>query len=171
MPRRPRVHRDGVPLHIVQRGYTREPCFFGEEDDQSYRYWLGEALKKESCALHAYALMTNPVHLLITPERAETIPRLLIALGRRYVQYHPLAPHWHLVGQPLPILVDPGRNLPAELPTHYRAQPRACRQGGRPRPLPLDPLASQRAWTGPFLSEPARALSGDRPGRRREAGG
>jgi putative transposase len=34
MPPRPRVHLDGVALHIVQRGHNREPCFFGEEDDQ-----------------------------------------------------------------------------------------------------------------------------------------
>jgi REP element-mobilizing transposase RayT len=45
MPRRPRIHLDGVPLHIVQRGHNREPCFFGEEDFQSYLYWLGEALE------------------------------------------------------------------------------------------------------------------------------
>jgi putative transposase len=69
MPRRPRIHLDGVPLHIVQRGHNRAPCFFGEEDYQTYHYWLAEALKKEHCALHAYALMTNHVHLLITPER------------------------------------------------------------------------------------------------------
>jgi putative transposase len=87
MPRRPRIHLDGVPLHIVQRGHNRQPCFFGEEDYQAYLYWLGEALNKEGCALHAYALMTNHVHLLVTPEHAESIPRLIIALGRRYVQY------------------------------------------------------------------------------------
>lgn len=87
MPRRPRIHLDGIPLHIVQRGHNREPCFFGEEDYQAYLYWLGEALKKEDCALHAYALMTNHVHLLIAPRQAESIPRLIIALGRRYVQY------------------------------------------------------------------------------------
>ncbi len=87
MPRRPRIHLDGVPLHIVQRGYNRESCFIGEEDYQSYPAWLGEGLKKERCALHAYALMTNPVRLLITPQRADAIPRLIIALGRRYVQY------------------------------------------------------------------------------------
>ena len=87
MPRRPRIHLDGVPLHIVQRGHNRQPCFFGEEDYQAYLYWLGEALKKEHCVLHAYALMTNHVHLLVTPVRAESIPRLIIALGRRYVQY------------------------------------------------------------------------------------
>ena len=87
MPRRPRIHLDGVPLHIVQRGHNREPCFFGEEDYQSSLYWLGVALKRERCALHAYALMTNHVHLLITPAQAQAIPRLVIALGRRYVQY------------------------------------------------------------------------------------
>ena len=87
MPRRPRVHLDGVPLHIVQRGHNRQPCFFSEEDYQVYLYWLGEALTKEHCALHAYALMTNHVHLLITPDHKDAVPRLIIGLGRRYVQY------------------------------------------------------------------------------------
>jgi putative transposase len=87
MPRRPRVNLDGVPLHIVQRGHNREPCFFAEEDYSSYLHWLGEALRETECALHAYVPMTNHVHLLLTPTRAEAIPKLLIFLGRRYVQY------------------------------------------------------------------------------------
>ena len=44
MPRRPRIHLDGVPLHIVQRGHNHEPCFFAEDDYSSYLHWLGEAL-------------------------------------------------------------------------------------------------------------------------------
>ena len=68
MPRRPRIHLDGLPLHIVQRGHNREACFFCEEDYQSYLHWLGEALTRERVQLHAYALMTNHVHLLVTPE-------------------------------------------------------------------------------------------------------
>ena len=87
MPRRCRIHLDGVPLHIVQRGHNREPCFFAEEDYNSYLYWLGEALKEAGCALHAYVLMTNHVHLLLTPQKADTVPELIISLGRRYVQY------------------------------------------------------------------------------------
>jgi putative transposase len=87
MPRRPRVHLDGIPLHIVQRGHNREPCFFGEEDYSSYLHWLGEALGESDCALHAYALMTNHVHLLLTPRKAAAVPGLIISLGRRYVQY------------------------------------------------------------------------------------
>jgi putative transposase len=87
MPRRPRVHIDGVPLHIVQRGHNRQPCFFAEEDYHTYLHWLSEALHKEHCALHAYALMTNHVHLLLTPKNTAAVPKLIIALGRRYVQY------------------------------------------------------------------------------------
>jgi len=50
-------------------------------------HWLDEALHESGCALHAYVLMTNHVHLLLTPENAALIPRLLMSLGRRYVQY------------------------------------------------------------------------------------
>lgn len=87
MPRRSRVHLDGVPLHIVQRGHNREPCLFYEDDYASYLYWLEKALRETGCALHAYVLMTNHVHLLLTPRKAAAVPRLLMSLGRRYVQY------------------------------------------------------------------------------------
>src|SRR5450631_2933514 len=87
MPRRSRVHLDGVPLHIVQRGHNREPCFFAEEDYGSYLHWLGDALDETDCKLHGYVMMTNHVHLLLTPRKAQAVPRLVISLGRRYVQY------------------------------------------------------------------------------------
>lgn len=78
MPRPPRIHLDAVPLHIVQRGHNRQPCFFAEEDYHTYLHWLNEALHKEHCALHAYALMTNHVHLLPTPQDPMTA-RLRVA--------------------------------------------------------------------------------------------
>ena len=87
MPRRSRIHLDGVPLHIVQRGHNRERCFFAEDDCRIYLYWLDKALAQFGCALHAYVLMTNHVHLLLTPTRAELVPQLVISIGRRYVQY------------------------------------------------------------------------------------
>jgi len=87
MPRHPRIHLDDVPLHIVQRGHNRKPCIFCEEDYRSYLHWLGEALGETECALHAYVLMTNHVHLLLTPRKAAAVPGLIISLGRRYVQY------------------------------------------------------------------------------------
>ena len=76
-----------MPLHIVQRGHNREACLFGEDDYLAYRHGLGEALKESGCALHAYVLMSNPVHLLLTPPQSQDVPRLIISLGQRYVQY------------------------------------------------------------------------------------
>lgn len=87
MPRRPRIHLPGVPIHLVQRGHNRDACFFTDEDFLAYREWLGDALKKTGCALHAYVLMTNHVHLLLTPPTGEAVSQLVISLGRRYVQY------------------------------------------------------------------------------------
>jgi len=87
MPRRSRVHIAGLPLHIVQRGHNREACFFGDDDRQAYLHWLGESLSATGCLLHAYVLMTNHVHLLVTPPEAGAVARLMISLGRRYVQY------------------------------------------------------------------------------------
>jgi len=69
----------------LQRGHNREPCFIGEEDYDTYLHWLGEGLKETSCSLHAYALMTNQVHLLLTSKKAATVPKLVISLARRYV--------------------------------------------------------------------------------------
>jgi putative transposase len=87
MPRRPRIQLDNVPLHIVQRGHNREACFLGVEDYQSYLHWLEEALHNHDCKLHAYVLMTNHVHLLLTPKKADLVPRFVMSIGRRYVQY------------------------------------------------------------------------------------
>jgi putative transposase len=86
MPRRTRVHLSGLPLHIVQRGHNRDACFFGEDDYLAYRHWLGEALRSSGCHLHAFVLMTNHVHLLLTAPSPEAVARLVISLGRRSVQ-------------------------------------------------------------------------------------
>ena len=87
MPRRPRIHLPGLPLHIVQRGHNRAACFFAEEDYLAYREWLGEAIKDTGCQLHAYVQMSNHVHLLLTPPDTGAVSRVIISLGRRYVQY------------------------------------------------------------------------------------
>jgi len=65
MPRRRRIHIDGLSLHIVQRGHHRAACFFDDQDRFAYLGWLREALERERCRLHAYGLMTNHLHLLL----------------------------------------------------------------------------------------------------------
>lgn len=87
MPRRPRILLAKHPLHIVQRGINREPCFFAEKDYQCYLHWLEEAARACGCAIHAWVLMTNHVHLLLTPAVSGAPARLMQSVGRRYVQY------------------------------------------------------------------------------------
>jgi putative transposase len=87
MPRRPRVQLPGVPLHIIQRGNNRQACFYAEEDYQFYLEWLAEYTGKTGCRIHAYVLMTNHVHLLLSSVRGDGAGALMKALGQRYVQY------------------------------------------------------------------------------------
>ncbi|HEY5046454.1 MAG TPA: transposase [Rhizomicrobium sp.] len=74
------------PLHLIQRGNNRGAIFFHDDDRVVYLQWLGEAAEEYGCALHAYVLMDNHVHLLATPADAQSIPRMLQSLGRRYVR-------------------------------------------------------------------------------------
>jgi putative transposase len=75
------------PLHVIQRGNNREAAFFCDDDYERYGTWLAEAAARHGCAIHAYVLMTNHVHLLATPEAPPSLPRLMQALGRRYVRH------------------------------------------------------------------------------------
>ncbi len=87
MPRKPRFTLPGVPQHIIQRGNNREPCFFAEQDYIRYKQDLKTACDKFHCHIHAYVLMTNHVHLLITPLTEYGISEVMQSLGRRYVRY------------------------------------------------------------------------------------
>jgi putative transposase len=74
-------------LHVIQRGNNRQAIFFAPEDYALYRGWLLEAAQKYCCAVHAYVLMTNHVHLPVTPGGADSLPRTMQSLGRRYVRH------------------------------------------------------------------------------------
>lgn len=85
MTRPPRLDIAGVPQHIVQRGNNRLPCFLDDDDRQRYLQCLRQALLRYECHLHAYVLMSNHVHLLLTPESKGAVSRLMHAFSRNYV--------------------------------------------------------------------------------------
>jgi putative transposase len=87
MPRRARLSIPGIPWHIIQRGNNRSVCFHAEEDFQFYLHYLQEFAIKFGCAIHAYVLMTNHVHLLLTPQQSDSASLLMKHLSQRYVQY------------------------------------------------------------------------------------
>lgn len=87
MARRARLFRAGVPLHLIQRGHNRDACFLAEVDRLVYLNMLKECVDKAGCAIHAYVLMTNHVHLLLSPSEPTSGSRMMKALSQRYVQY------------------------------------------------------------------------------------
>ena len=87
MPRHPRFCPAGYPVHVVQRGNNRQVCFAKEQDLAAYANWLGEYAEKFEVHVHGWVLMTNHVHLLMTPQSDSGVTRLLQTLGRQYVRY------------------------------------------------------------------------------------
>jgi len=85
--RQPRFVLPGQPQHVIQRGNNRDLIFTDDSDCLRYLEILVDACERHSCMVHAYVLMTNHVHLLITPVRETGISLVMQSLGRRYVQY------------------------------------------------------------------------------------
>ena len=86
MPRPPRLELPGVAHHVIQRGNNRAPCFFGDADRRFYLKCLEEAAGRRGCELHAYVLMGNHVHLLVTPAEPGALGVMMQDLSGRYVR-------------------------------------------------------------------------------------
>lgn len=87
MARLPRFILPDQPQHVIQRGNNRQNIFRSKDDYQYYLEKLTDAAEKHDCKIHAYVLMTNHVHLLVTPETENGIGKMMQMLGRYYVQY------------------------------------------------------------------------------------
>lgn len=86
VPRPKRVNIVGIPQHIVQRGNNRQACFRDNADYRLYLHLLAVACSRHSCDVHAYVLMTNHVHLLLTPHQPTGASLVFRDLGRDYVR-------------------------------------------------------------------------------------
>jgi putative transposase len=178
MPRQPRFYFPGVVLHAVQRGNNRAACFARPADYRFYLESLRDAARENGVAIHAYVLMTNHVHLLVSPGLPEALPRVMQTLGRRYVGrfnflYHRTGTLWE--GRYKAALVDddaylltcmryielnPVRAGMAALPERYRWSSHRANALGMPDPLVsphavyralgLSPLACRTAYSAGF---------------------
>lgn len=74
-------------MHVVQRGNNRGACFFSDSDRLAYLRYLGASTLETGCQVHAYCLMTNHVHLLLTPGSPDACARLMKQAGQLYVQH------------------------------------------------------------------------------------
>ena len=87
MARLPRYDLPGIPQHVIQRGNNRSRMFVAESDFWTFRNCLRTACHDHDCRIHAYVLMTNHVHLVMTPGYSEAIGKVMQSVGRGYVRY------------------------------------------------------------------------------------
>lgn len=85
--RLPRLALPGLPQHVVIRGVNGQSIFHTDHDYRTFQCYLETAMAKFDCALHAYALMPNHIHLFITPTCSNGVGKLVQLVARQYVQY------------------------------------------------------------------------------------
>ena len=90
-------------MHVIQRGNNRKAIFFAEDDYTRYLDWLADAARANGCTVHAYVLMTNHVHLLVTPGRRQPAANHAIARPPLCPAHQRSLPaQRYVVGGPLP---------------------------------------------------------------------
>jgi putative transposase len=86
MARLPRLALTGHVHHVILRGNNRQDIFMSVNDREFMLGLLSEEAKQHGVDVHAYVLMNNHIHLLLTPRRDLALSRMMQAIGRRYVQ-------------------------------------------------------------------------------------
>jgi putative transposase len=138
MARLPRFVLPGYPQHVIQRGNNRQTILRDEED-----YWflwskLRDAAEKFNCHIHAYVLMPNHFHIILTPWQEDGIGKLMQYTGRYYVQhvnarYERTGTLWE--GRYRATLLDPDRFL---IPVSRYVETNAVRAGMVDNPADYD---------------------------------
>ncbi|WP_095497529.1 transposase [Paraferrimonas haliotis] len=88
MPRIAREVSPGLPMHITQRCVDKKTCFHRHFDRTLYLDWLKAYALEHGCLVHGYVLMTNHVHLLLTPIGKDSLWKTMKALNQKYAQYY-----------------------------------------------------------------------------------
>ena len=87
MARLPRLTLAGYPHHIILRGNNRQAIFMDSADFQRMLALLQANAQDQQVQIHAYVLMSNHLHLLLTPLQNDSLPKMMQAVGRSYVLY------------------------------------------------------------------------------------
>ena len=86
MARLPRLTVTGYPQHVILRGNNRQDIFRNTADYQRMLDLMEQHSREQGVEIHAYVLMTNHLHLLLTPQKDQALPKMMQAVGRSYVQ-------------------------------------------------------------------------------------
>lgn len=86
MARLPRLSLPGLPHYVVQRGNNLQPIFMDAQDYACMKALLREMGQRFGVELHAFILLPNQMHLLLTPAQADSLPQFMQSVGRSYVR-------------------------------------------------------------------------------------
>lgn len=87
MARLPRLVIPHQPHHVIQSGNDGQLIFREPEDYARYLGWLKGSAKEYKVATHAYVLLPDSLHLLITPAGEEGLAQAMQRVGRYYVPW------------------------------------------------------------------------------------
>ncbi|MBK1730788.1 transposase [Thiococcus pfennigii] len=87
MARLPRFALPGYPQHVIQRGNDRRRILLDEDDARHLWELLTVAAARHECAVHAYVLMPDHYHLLLTPSGEDGVGRMMQYVGREHARY------------------------------------------------------------------------------------
>ena len=197
MARVQRLFMPGMPLYVVQRGADRRICFFEAGDYLWHLQQLQCHCLAHKVQLHAYVLMTNHVHLLLSAAKVEAVSQLMKSLGQAYAHYinwrrHRTGPLWdgrykscvvqdatYLLVCQRYIELNPVRAGMVQYPGNYKWSSYRYNAEGRidpliePHPLYLDlgnrPGDRQQAYAALFQAEDALAFQALRDASRGNA--
>ncbi len=86
MARLPRLTIPGQPHYVVQRGNNLQAIFVDGQDYASMKDLLREMGRRFGVEIHAFILLPNQLHLLLTPQTAQSLPQFMQSVGRTYVR-------------------------------------------------------------------------------------
>ncbi|MEN9713147.1 MAG: hypothetical protein RLY90_1408, partial [Pseudomonadota bacterium] len=86
MARLPRLTVPGYPHHVILRGNNRQDIFKTTADYERMLDVLLQHSQAQQVEVHAYVLMPNHMHLLVTPQADQALPKMMQAVGRSYVR-------------------------------------------------------------------------------------
>lgn len=87
---------EGLTHHVMARGNNRQPIFDDDRDRRSFLGLVDRVRDNSSWRIHAWCLMTNHVHILLTTDRPTLSAGLRDILGlytRRYNHFHERSGH------------------------------------------------------------------------------
>ena len=87
MPRSSRIVIESCAHHVTQRGNNREDIFFVDDDRRVFLTLLADASERYNLDVEGYCLMTNHVHLVVTPKHQDSLANTLKRTNQLYAQY------------------------------------------------------------------------------------